>query len=92
MDNYLEELSNICGLPFNETLKDVKIIQLGFRILFISNYKKIINYASNSIDLKVKGEILKIAGNDLKIKQMNSNEMIVLGNIYSLSLGDYEKK
>ncbi len=89
MNNYIKELADICGLPFGEIAKDTKVIALGTKILYISNYKKIISYSTSKIDLKVKKDVIHILGENLIIKQMDKGEMIVFGKINSFSVGDY---
>lgn len=89
MNNYIKELADICGLPFGEIIKDTKVIALGMKVLYISNYKKIISYSTTKIDLKVKKDVIHISGENLIIKQMDKGELIVLGKINSFSVGDY---
>ena len=92
MENYLKEISEIVSLPFNEVIKDTKILQIGSQIIYISNYKKIINYGSNSIDLKLTKSTLHIEGENLMIKQMNKGEIVIVGQIYCTVDGNYVKK
>lgn len=92
MDNYFKEIIKICGLPFNEVLKDVKVILIGGKVLYVSNYKKIITYSKESIDLRVKGDIVHILGEDLTIKQLDKNEIIIFGKIGGVTVGDYASK
>lgn len=89
MNNYIKELADICGLPFGEIIKDTKVIALDMKVLYISNYKKIISYSTTKIDLKVKKDVIHILGENLIIKQMDKGELIVLGKINSFSVGDY---
>lgn len=89
MNNYIKELADICGLPFGEIVKDTKVIAVGMKILYISNYKKIISYSSDKIDLKVKKDVVHILGENLIIKQMDKGEIIISGKINSFSVGDY---
>lgn len=92
MENYLKEISEIVSLPFNEVIKDTKILQIGSRIIYISNYKKIINYGSNSIDLKLIKSTLHVEGENLMIKQMDKGEIVIVGQIYCTVDGNYVKK
>lgn len=92
MENYFKEIVEICGLPFNEVLKDVKIILIGGKALYVSNYKKIVTYSKESIDLRVKGDIIHISGENMIIKQLDKNEIIISGKIYGVTVGDYASK
>ncbi|MBE5738457.1 MAG: hypothetical protein E7354_01840 [Clostridiales bacterium] len=92
MIHYIKEIVELCGLPFNEVLGDIKIIQVGTKVLYVGNYRKIINYGSSKIDLKIKNNVLHIVGENLIIKQINKNEMMISGHISLVAVGDYEKK
>lgn len=87
MNNYIKELASICKLPFNEISKDFKVIQLGTKSIYVSNYIKIIDYSTEKLVLKVKNNSLEIIGTDLFISQINKSEIVVKGNINSFSLG-----
>lgn len=92
MTNFISEIAGICKLPFSEILKDFKIIQLGKKAIYICNYKKIIDYSSEKVVLKIQGNTLEIGGKDLFISQINRGEIIIKGDIYNVGLGViYEK-
>ena len=42
MNNYIEELFNICKIPLTELTNELKVIIIGDKIVYISNFKKII--------------------------------------------------
>ena len=86
MNNYIRELVEICKLPFNEVINDYKIIQLGSKVIYVSNFIKIVDYSSERIVLKVKNNLIEIKGIDLKIKQLNKSEILLKGSIHSCSL------
>lgn len=87
MNNYIKELASICKLPFNEISRDFKIIQLGSKSIYVSNYIKIIDYSTEKLVLKVKNNTLEIVGSNLFISQIDKSEIVVKGNINSSSLG-----
>lgn len=86
MINYIREIVGVCKLPFDEIIKEYKIIQLGSRIIYISNFIKIIDYSDERLVLKVKNGLLEIKANNLKIQQLNKGEIVLKGKIYSYSL------
>ena len=92
MNNYIKELITICKLPFNEIVEDFKVIQLSNKVIYVSNYKKIIDYTSKHLVLKVKNNTLEIAGDNLFLSQINRSEIIVKGLIYSFRLGVLNEK
>lgn len=87
MENFISELTEVCKLPFLETFKDFKVIQLGTKGIYVSNFQKLIDYSVNKIVLKVPTNTLEISGNNLKINQMNKREIVVAGKIHSICLG-----
>lgn len=92
MQNYIKEIIGICGLPYNEITSEYKILQIGSKAIYVSNYKKIISYGDNCISLKVKSGAIRIDGEDLKIKQMDKGEIIISGRIYGVWDGAYGEK
>ena len=86
MINYIREIVGVCKLPFDEIIKEYKIIQLGNRIIYISNFIKIIDYSDERLVLKVKNGLLEIKANNLKIQHLNKGEIVLKGKIYSYSL------
>ena len=87
MNNFIEELSDIIKLPFNEISKDSKVVMIGNKVLYVSNFIKILDYSSEKLSLKVYKNYLEIAGSNLIISQINKGEIIVKGNIMSYSFG-----
>ena len=87
MDNFVQELIDIVKLPFNEISKDVKIILLSKKVLYVSNYQKILSYSTEKIILKSKKDCMEIIGSDLQISQINKGEIIIKGNIISFGFG-----
>ncbi len=93
MNNYFEEIINICKMPLKEITDELKIIQIGNRALYISNFKKLLEYGGEKITLKTKTGNFVIEGNDLFIRQANKGELMVSGNIMCCGANlDYEKK
>ena len=88
MENYIKEIIDICRLPFNEITTDFKIIWLGNNIIYVCNYKKLLDYSQERIVLKVNKTTLEISGNDIAIKQMNKGEIVITGRLNSICLGD----
>ncbi|MGN0961832.1 MAG: YabP/YqfC family sporulation protein [Christensenellales bacterium] len=92
MDNYLNEICDICKLPFNEINQDFKVIQLGTKAIYVCNFKKIIDYSIGKVVLKIQKGTLEIIGNDLYISQINKSEIIIKGFIESFGVGVIDEK
>ena len=52
--------------------------------LYIYNVTEIITLTNSLIELSIENFKLKITGNDLKIKKINSSELLIEGNIISI--------
>ncbi|MEG2084317.1 MAG: YabP/YqfC family sporulation protein [Clostridia bacterium] len=77
----------------NETKKNL----LGYTItifsgkgIIVEGYKKIVAYKEDKIVLKLKIGNIFICGNCLNIAKLTKNEVLILGEIISVFLGDYE--
>ena len=92
MDNYIDEMASICTLPFEEVSKSFKLIWFGCNGLYVSNFKKIIDYRKEMVVLKITNNNLEISGEDLNISLINKGEIIIKGNIASVSIGVSNEK
>lgn len=89
MNNFDEELLKVAKLPFNEILKDFKIIMLSNKLLYISNFLKVLEYSNEKIVIKVKkSQKVQIEGAGLIICQINKGELMIKGEINICNLGD----
>ncbi len=88
MNNFIEEISNIAKLPFNEILKDYKLIMISNKILYLSNYTKILDYSKSKIIFKVYKSKIEILGENMQISQINKKEIVIKGTIISCNLGE----
>lgn len=87
MENYIKEILSICKLPYSEIGGDYKVINIGGKAIYICNFKKIIDYSSIRVVLKIKNNTLEIGGENLVINQINKGEILISGIINSCNLG-----
>lgn len=88
MDNYIEEITSIAKLPFNEIAKDIKCMLIGNKVMYLCNYVKILDYSSERLLVKIPKDILEIQGKDLYISQINKGEIIIKGEFLSVIFGE----
>ena len=70
-----------------EVIKDNKFkIQLEENKIYVSNYKTIIDIKENLIIIDCNNFILKIYGQNLKVKQIIDKEILILGKIEKVEL------
>ena len=88
MNNFFQEVWEICNLPVNEVLKQFKTIQIGSKTIYISNFNRIVDYTDKHLILKVKNQYYEVSGDSLEIKLINKGEIVVTGNISATKLGE----
>lgn len=88
MDNYIEEIINVTKLPFNEISKDIKVIMVSNKVLYIANFIKILDYSKERLVLKIHKNTLEISGIDMSISLINKREIIIKGQILNVGFGD----
>lgn len=61
-------------------------INLTDKYINIINYDEIIDFSPNRISIKVNNKIIIIEGNNLLIKKMENNEVLVTGIIININI------
>lgn len=86
MFSFFEEIAELSGLPFQVFNNSFKVINFGNKAIYIENFKNIISFESIEIVVKLSSGIVKISGENLKIKNMNLDSIIVVGDIKGLEI------
>jgi len=86
MDNFKYNVSEALELPKDVVLDLPKIIITGNIGLNISNHKGIIEYDNQVIRINSKSGIIKVTGNELEIKNILSEEILIIGNIEQVEI------
>ncbi|MBE5736404.1 MAG: hypothetical protein E7356_03505 [Clostridiales bacterium] len=92
MNNFIQEIVDTCKLPFGEISKDFKIIWIGIGSLYICNYRKLVDYNTDRIVISTAYGAIEVVGDNLVLRQINKGEMIVSGEIISISRGGVNGK
>ncbi|MBF8982004.1 sporulation protein YqfC [Lutibacter sp. B2] len=79
-----ESISELLELPKDIMLDLPRITLLGNLQLYIENHKGIIEYTKVRIRVNTRDGILRIMGNDLLIKNIVSEEIVICGKIHSI--------
>ncbi len=85
MSSIVDELSKYFSVPFNEVL-DYKYTVINNSVVNVTGYKKIINYSTEMVTLSVKKNELIIEGENLKIKELDKGNIVLVGKIYKIYL------
>lgn len=76
-----KSLAEILELPQDIILDIPKITMVGNLQIYIENHKGIIEYTKSRIRINSKSGILRIIGNNLVLKSILTDEIIIIGEI-----------
>lgn len=82
--NFKERLTEVLELPKEVVLNVSKITMIGNSSFLIENYKGIIEYGNNRIRINTGKGLMKIQGDGLSIREITSENIIIVGKISSL--------
>ena len=83
-------INEILEMPTEIVSNTPKISILGFEEILIENYKNIIEYENFYIKINTYIGIINVNGFDLKLIQMNHDDMKITGKIDSIDFESYE--
>ncbi|MDD2446349.1 MAG: sporulation protein YqfC [Tissierellia bacterium] len=86
MDNIKANLSEALELPIDITLDLPRITIIGNIEVSVSNHKGIIEYDNEIIRINSKAGIIKVIGDELEIKNILSEEILIIGNIEQVEI------
>ncbi|NLY44277.1 MAG: sporulation protein YqfC [Clostridiaceae bacterium] len=79
-----EKVSEILELPREVVLNAPRMVFIGNKDVTIENYKGIIEYNDTVVRINTNTHMLRITGQDLEIKNITSEEIILSGIIYTV--------
>jgi len=88
IDDVKAGISEILELPKDIMLDLPKITLIGNLQVYIENHKGIIEYNKQRIRVNTKNGILRVIGNDMYIRNIITEEIIIIGNIEKIELSD----
>ncbi len=86
MDNFKYNLSEALELPKDIVMDLPKVVLIGNIQLNISNHKGIIEYTQNIIRINSSIGIFKIEGENLELKTILLEEIVIIGNIERIEI------
>ena len=84
MKNRLNKINEFLEMPEEITTNKPKITILGFEELVIENYKNILEYEEIFIKINTHIGAININGFNLKLIQMNKDDIMITGQIDSI--------
>lgn len=82
----ISKLNRMLEIPEEIYLNVPKITITAFEQMVIENFKGILNYEDYFIRINTEIGIISINGYNLKMENMNNNDVKVIGNIDSIEL------
>ena len=83
-------INEILEMPAEIVSNAPKVSIIGFEEMVIENYKNIIDYENFYIKINTYIGVININGFDLKLIQMNQDDMKITGRIDSIDFESYE--
>ena len=90
MKNRFNKINQFLEMPEEITTDKPKITILGFEELVIENYKNILEYEEIFIKINTYIGAININGYNLKLIQMNKEDIMITGKIDSIDFEEIE--
>lgn len=87
-DGIKRNLAEILELPKDIILDLPKIIMIGNLQIYIENHKGILEYTGEKIRVNTKNGVLRIMGKNLMLKNIVTEEIIIVGEINQVEFID----
>lgn len=81
MFSFFSDIIAKIGLEESSVLDGFRLVNFSNRAVYLEGFIKIVTFENTNISFKMKKGILKINGEDLVIKNLNTNTVLVCGNI-----------
>jgi len=79
-------LANALELPKDVVLDLPVVTLIGDEELLFANHRGVLEYATHSVRIKTSLGVFKVAGSDLILKEINAENVVVIGQIEGVSL------
>jgi sporulation protein YqfC len=79
-----EKITEMLELPKEIVLNMPKLVMLGNGDVIIENYKGIVEYGEGIIRVNTASGIIKLTGDEIYIKEITDENIMIYGNIQSL--------
>ena len=84
-------LDRLLEVPEEVANREIKLTILGFKKMLIENYKAILEYQDFYIRISTEQGIININGFNLKLNEMTSDDIMVIGDIDSVDFEKFEE-
>lgn len=84
MFSFFEDIAKITGLPFDILNSGFRLINFCNKSFYVEGFKTLIEFSSEVVSLKLTKGSVKIVGNNLKIKNLNKDTILIVGDILTV--------
>ena len=92
IQNIMDKATRVFELPMASRADYSKIISIDDNDFYIENYKKLIKYTDSEICFSTAYNIVKFEGNNLFLRCFSSENMIIAGEVSSISYKGIDEK
>ncbi len=86
MFSFIDDISRLTGLPFDDLSKGFRVINISNRAVYVEGYKGLIDAESGEMNIKLKKGVIKVTGRNLRIKNLNLETLLIIGEIQNLEM------
>ncbi|MBQ2713431.1 MAG: YabP/YqfC family sporulation protein [Clostridia bacterium] len=83
--NFFSELKEKCGIKL-EQITPYNIVNIGGQIVYIEGHKGLLKLSSETISLKLKSGLVEVKGNNMFLKELSENTILIQGKIYKIEV------
>ena len=84
MFNFFEDIAKMTGLPYELINGGFRAINFCNKSFYVEGLKNILDFSDCEVSLKLTKGSIKINGKNLKIKNLNKDTILVVGEILSV--------
>lgn len=86
--SFREKFTELLELPKDLLLDRPKLTLIGCRDMMIENYKSVLEYGVGYMRVKTGSGIVRITGNNLVIREISHDDIIISGTVHSVEFTD----
>ena len=84
MFSFFEDIAKLTGLPFEILNNGFRLINFCNKSFYVEGFKSLLEFNNQIVSLKLTKGSVKLTGNNLKIKNLNKDTILVVGDILTV--------
>lgn len=81
---FIDEVMFKLGITPDGSLGGDRVSVFSGRGVFVEGHKGIVSFSDSEIEIKLRGARLKLSGSGLSIKEINPDEIFIVGQVVSV--------